>query len=223
MSSRDDQLLSQYFDGELPAEEAAALRAELAEDATLRAKLEGLEHLSMLLRTGAEAAADELDDEALFARITARAAEVADDDDPMFPAEVLEDEPIAPVVEAPRPGLRVVPGGKVPKVAEREVPAKVVPPRRTGLWVIGGTALAAAAAVLFFVLRGNPFAGDSTGAGNDDIATLAAPPPGSEVEEVDFGYSTGAIFSVEGQEGEHYAVVWISDEKIEPEGEERLQ
>lgn len=218
MSSRDDQLLSQYFDGELPAEEAAALRAQLAEDANLRAKLEGLEHLSTLLRTGAEAAADGLDDEDLFARITARAAEAEVDDDPMFPSEVPEDEPLAPMVEAPRPGLRVVPGGKA---TDREIPAQVVPPRRTGLWVIAGTALAAAAALLFFVFRG-PFTGDSTGTGGDDIA-FATPPPGSEVEEVDFGYSTGAIFSVEGREGEHYAVVWISDEKIEPEGEERLQ
>ena len=43
---------------------------------------------------------------------------------------------------------------------------------------------------------------------------------------MDFGYSTGAIFSVEGQEGERIAVVWISDEKPavdDVESEERIQ
>ncbi len=52
-----------------------------------------------------------------------------------------------------------------------------------------------------------------------------APPPGTEVEQVDFGYSTGAVFSVEGSEGERYAVVWISDEKptLDQDSQERLQ
>jgi hypothetical protein len=45
-----------------------------------------------------------------------------------------------------------------------------------------------------------------------------APPPTAaeevartEVLEVDFGDNSGAIFSVEGEDGERYAVVWLAD------------
>ncbi|MCZ7678686.1 MAG: hypothetical protein M5U28_07905 [Sandaracinaceae bacterium] len=128
----------------------------------------------------------------------------------MLPAE--EAEP------AGRPALAVVQGGKRSEGKRSEPVAQ--PPKRSNVVWIGITAtLAVAAAVLLVVLR--PW----SGTGETDVPLAAAPPPGSEVVEVDFGYSTGAIFSVEGQEGEHYAVVWISDEKpeVEDETEERVQ
>lgn len=42
MDNRDDELLGAYMDGELPADEAAALEQRLAEDTELQARLDGL-------------------------------------------------------------------------------------------------------------------------------------------------------------------------------------
>lgn len=199
--------LQQYFDGELADGEAAALRAKLESDEELRAKLEGLAHLRKLMVAGAQDRGDEVDSDALFGAISARLGNAAaEDDDPMLPLD--EAEPATA-----RPPLAVVPGGKKAEPAQPK--AK---PRRNVAWIGIAATLAVAAAVLLFVLR--PF---DFGTTEPTTPMAEAPPPGSEVVEVDFGYSTGAIFSVEGQEGEHYAVVWISDEKPDLEAEERIQ
>jgi hypothetical protein len=39
----------------------------------------------------------------------------------------------------------------------------------------------------------------------------------TEVLKIDFGNHWGAIFAVEGQNGERYAVVWLEDEKTNEE------
>ena len=222
MTPLSENRLQQYFDGELPEAEADAVREAVADDAELRAKLDGLEHLAGILRRGAELRAEDVDSSALFARIEAAIEDEAgaEDGDPMFVLRV----PESPEASAPTTALRVVSGGSVLHDArvvplrraagKRERPAKRAEPNQNlGVWMIGG-ALAAAAAVLLAVLA-NP--NEVTEPTPDPAMIAVAPPPGSEVEEVDFGYSTGAIFSVEGQEGERYAVIWISDEKIEDE------
>ncbi len=205
--SRDDRL-QQYFDGELTDAEAAELRAAIEEDEALQGKLEGLAHLRTMLVSAAEERGDEIDSEALWSGISARLGEGSElDDDPMLPPE--NDE-------VSRPGLSVVKGGK--KAASAR-PAAGKPARGNNVvWIGVASVIALAAAVLLVVMR--PF---DLGSGTTPQAS--APPPGSEVVEVDFGYNTGAIFSVEGQEGEHYAVVWISDEKpdVDEEGVERIQ
>lgn len=218
--ARSDDRLQQYFDGELAADDADALRRELEADDELRAKLEGLAHLRTLLVAAAEERADEIDSEALFGRIldkleapTAGAAETS-------PSAALES---AALESEARPALKVVDGGKSRATStERPAGSNVV-------WIGVAATLAVAAAVLIAVLKPFGLGGSSSGTGTDGLA--AAPPPGSEVVEVDFGYSTGAIFSVEGQSGEHYAVIWISDEKPSVEAplpgtdstEERIQ
>lgn len=216
--NRDDRL-QQYFDGELPPAEARELEQLLESDDALRAKLDGLSHLHELMTASADALGAEVDSDALFARIQAGVDEGAEDDEPMFPGAA---EPAAEPARAP---LRVVEGGK------KETPAvQPADERGNGLW-IGLGVLAAAAAVLFFVLRdaGDPpsTASNDSGSNPPEVAPTAIaeaePPPGSEIEEVDFGYSTGAIFAVEGTEGEQYAVVWISDEKIDTEDREVVQ
>jgi hypothetical protein len=190
-SANTDDRLQQYFDGELSAEDAENVRREIAEAPELSAKVEGLAHLRSLVKTSAEATADDLDSEALWGAISARMGDQIVDDEPMFPTET----------PAERPALGVVTGGKKEEPKKRS---------RSVVWVSFGATLAAAAAVLMLVLR--PF---------DTVPeTPPAPPPGSEIVEVDFGYSTGAIFSVE-QEGARYAVIWISDEK--PEVDQRIQ
>ena len=226
--NRDDQL-QQYFDGELPPDEADALERQLEagddDAAELRAKLEGLSHLHTLVEAHADALASELDSEALFSAIRAKIDAGVEDDAPMFPGEALPGETAA----EERPALRVLDGGAgaEKKQAPAEAPAEDTSDRGNVIWITFGV-VAAAAAVLFFVLRG----GGSPGVDPTVEPPLAQadPPPGSEIEEVDFGYSTGAIFTVEGSEGEQYAVVWISDEKIDtdpaalpPEPEERIQ
>lgn len=197
---RDDQL-QQYFDGELPADEMEALRAELEQDDALQAKLEGLTQLRSLIREAYEPGHLELPigSDAAFAAIAARLEEGAGE------------EPAANEATE-RPGLRVVDGGR------EDVPAapKTAGGTSRGMWLgIGGLTLAAAAALLIFFLR--PTDGTTPTPGGDDTdpggrVAAAEPPPGSEIEQVDLGHSTGAIFQVE-DEGALYAVVWISDEK----------
>lgn len=212
--------LQQYFDGELPDDEMEDVRRELASDEALRAKRDGLAHLSTLISVGAEEMAKDLDADALFASIRARLAEDIHDDDPMFPqaptAQVATGQAAPPEAAETRPALRVLAGGKT-----AEPTLSSAPRSRRGVFIaLTVTALAAAAALAFFFTR------PGAGLPGDERSPIAAlePPPGSEVEEVDFGFSTGAIFTVEGQQGEQYAVVWISDEKIEnEEQEERLQ
>lgn len=62
--------------------------------------------------------------------------------------------------------------------------------------VFGG--LLAAAAALFFVLR-------------PGVSPSPDVPRGSEIVEVDFGMNAGTHFSVEGEEGERLAVIWIDE------------
>jgi hypothetical protein len=222
---RSDDRLQQYFDGELSAADAADVRRELEADAELRAKLEGLAHLRRMVVAASEAQAEELDSEALFAGILGQ----------LGASHASASH--ASASQATRPALRVVEGGassRAPgpgatgpdeagagrerdRLGRHAADHEALPSerRRRGVWAGVGIVLAVAAAVLLLIAR--PFEGaDSGGAGRDALA--ANPPPGSEIVEVDFGYSTGAIFSVEGQAGEQYAVVWISDEKIETGG-----
>jgi len=180
--NRDDQL-QQYFDDELSSDEAEALRLEIESDQELQARLDGLSHLRGLIR---EALAPEhLEvpaDDALFAAIEAQLG-----------------EPEAPA-------LRVVDGGK------KHTPAAPQPaPSRAPVWIgTAGLVLAAAAALWFFVLRPTD-PGTVPDSPTAPVVALA-PAPGSEIEQIDLGHSTGAIFQVE-DEGAQYAVVWIGDEK----------
>ena len=213
MSISADEQLSRYYDGELPPEEAAALEAQLADDEGLRAKLDGLTHLSTLIRESTRDVAADLDSEGLFDAIAARFDESAPGDAPLFPEEVSAE---APTTSHERPALRVVHGGKSGIRPARDSRLD----RRTNtMMAFGG--LAAAAAVAFAVISG-PVEGVHPAPETAPILAVA-PPPGSEVEAVDFGANTGAIFSVEGQAGEQYAVIWISDAKVEDPIDAELQ
>jgi hypothetical protein len=221
-SVNTDERLSQHFDGELPAEDGEALAEELANDAALRAKLEGLSQLRKLIVAATDERGDEVDSDALWARIEAGLSSDVVDEDPMLPGALgLPAGPVQPAllgseVEKRGAALELVPGGK------KSSDAKAAPKRRNVVWIGMAASLAVAAAVLLFVFRPSSiFPTD----GGTPTPMAVAPPPGSEVVEVDFGYSTGAIFSVEGGQGEHIAVVWISDEKasVDEAGDERIQ
>ena len=229
-----ESTLQRYFDGELPAAETIALRAELEADEELRAKLDGLEHLRTLLRAAFAPESMSVDADALFADVESGIGEDRSEGSEGEESEGEESEgepsegelapsavPPVPPVAVPdaeqRSRLRVVEGGRDPAEKKRL--------DRTWLGIIGGTLAAAAAIIVIFVLPRDP----DPETPRDPIADNVAPEPGSEIEDVDFGYSTGAIFQVEGNEGAQYAVIWISDEKVEytievpDDAEERIQ
>lgn len=203
MAGSDDRL-QQYFDGELTGDAAEAVRRELEESSEVRAKLEGLEQLRLLLARTAEEQSRDLDSEALFSRIAAQLDRPNEDDDPMLPG--------ARSTAPDRPKLGVLAGGAATDASKPL-------PKKTNLVWLGAATLALAAAVLLAVLR--PSSLGSSGGSPSEAALVAGSPQGSEVVDVDFGYSTGAIFSVEGQQGERIAVVWISDST--PSGDESVE
>ncbi len=105
----------------------------------------------------------------------------------------------ADVGDAPAPALRAIKGGRAAS-------------RRS--WTMGLAVALAAAAVLAFMLPRHAHApGPKHAVGTKQgVATVGAPPHGSEVEKVDFGDNTGTVFAVEGAAGP-VAVVWIDDQQ----------
>lgn len=233
--STHDTRLHRYFDGDLSAEEAAEVRRALDADPALRAKLDGLREVRAVVResVAADLRAEPVPSEDLWARIEgsldAPAGAVgagALDAPTAARAEGLD----APAKrEGDRPGLRVVDGG-APR-APAAAPSAELRRRRIAGIVVG--ALALAAAVLLIVLRpGEPDPGQGPVAEGSEERPLqpgeVEPAPGeqattaaeevarTEVLEVDFGDNSGAIFSVEGDDGERYAVVWLADVQPKP-------
>lgn len=73
--------------------------------------------------------------------------------------------------------------------------------------------LAAAAALLLVVYGGRAKPDVAVSPPPSPPKVELEPPPGSEVEAVDFGANTGTVFAVKGAAGEPLAVVWLSDEE----------
>lgn len=140
-----------------------------------------------------------------------------------------------------RPQLRAIPGGGGPggggpggqqggagraPTSSALRPAAEPRGRRIVGIVVG--ALALAAAILLIVLRpGEPGPADAPIAegpgategrdpGGLDLDTVGEEVASTEVLEVDFGDNSGAIFSVEGDDGGRYAVVWLADVQPKP-------
>ena len=111
---------------------------------------------------------------------------------------------------APNPRLRLIQGAKSRQRAGTAM----------------GVAVAIAAAVaMAFVLRPTPPDPPVAHAPEieqvDDEPNLDVihhPPPGSSVDEVDFGANTGTVFEIEGDEGQPLAVVWIMEDDSALEG-----
>lgn len=193
----EDETISQYFDGELPEDEASEVRAILQSDAGAKQKLDGLTHLRDLIRLAAEDMSEDVDGASLFAGIQ---------------AGIAEDE------KQGNRGLTSIDGGGG-KTGAR--------PRGVESWKVSipiAVGLAAAAAILFVIWADNQGPDEVYTAErgltveiHDDETTMlmVEAPHGTEVEEVDFGDNTGTVFAVEGDAGEPIAVVWIDDEPEE--------
>jgi hypothetical protein len=228
---RDVALVHRYVDGDLTAAERAELVRRAGGDPSIAQRIEGVLEVGALtqaaaMHAGQGGAADGIDADALFAKIESAIEMEASSDG----------VPVARAVERARPDLRVLEGGAA-KGAGRDAARKsgstpAMPPdvrrrRLIGL-VIGGLAVAAAAVIAFTmsnpteetVAVEDPGVSPSVGPGNDGTEapgpTELAPDElaeanRTEVLEVDFGTNVGSIFSVEGDDGERYVVIWLDE------------
>jgi|GEM_PF-1095736 len=213
-----DRLLHRLVDGDLSPEERAALLAVRGEERQeLALKLEGLGEVRALVRAaaGAELEREPLDADAMWAQISARVEGSRES----LPGTIASPEPVTS-----KPALQVIRGGRAdervdPQMDERQ---KRVRTRRMGMMLVGGLAAAAAIAILYF----NPVGDGSTEVATHDVPTVVAPDLEAlataellqtEVLSVDFGANVGTIFSVEGEAGARYAVVWLADESEKDE------
>lgn len=186
----DDDTLQRYYDGELSPVEERAVRARVEGDASAQARLAELQKLSEMVRMAADEMGEGLDSSALFAGIQ---------------ADLKKQQH-----EGVGARLRVV----------REEWSQ----HRRGSVVAMGVAGAIAAAALLSVLTPamqREDAGELARSAQPKERVRIAEAPvepaaiervhGSEIENVDFGDSTGTVFAIE-SEGVKTAVVWISDE-----------
>jgi anti-sigma factor RsiW len=209
----DNELLHRYVDGDLRADERAALEARAKTDPTIRARIEGLLEVRQLVSDVTTDAGRDLDSAALFARIESKIAGSVGTSS----SEISVDE----VDGKKRPDLRVISGGGDKKPTE--VPAEVRRRRMIGV-VIGGLAVAAAAAIALTQFGGEPevatehgdehptVPGTVPGEDESEPEVADAEPARTEVLEVDFGTNAGTIFAVEGDAGDRYVVVWLEEE-----------
>lgn len=221
-----DTRLHRYFDGDLPADEAAVLRAQIEATPELRAKLGGLAEVRALVRETVAPAVLDLPSDDLWARIEAQLdADAAAPAEPIVSAKsAVRTETAAAPERAAAPALRAIEGG----AAEPRTPARrpATPDPARGRRVVGIViaGLALAAAVLLLVIRPgetDPGVDDGAIASGDgvDPSTGQGDVPETaeeivfrtEVLAVDFGENSGAIFSIEGDDGESYSVVWLAD------------
>ena len=219
-----DRLLHRLVDGDLSLEERVALLSvHGAAREKLALKLQGLGEVRALVRAAAEAELERepLDADAMWAQISARVEGSRES----MSGTIASPEPITS-----KPALQVIRGGRADERHERVDPQmderqKRVRTRRMGMMLVGGLAAAAAIAIIYL----NPPA--VTEVATNDVPPVVAPElealataelQQTEVLAVDFGTNVGTVFSVEGDEGARYAVVWLteqSEQEDDTEGE----
>ncbi len=230
-----DRELHQLFDGELSKDEADALRARARArgGSSARLKLEGLGEVRALVRAALEEEAGAIDAEAAWASVAARiegADERASSSPSPKPAlRVIEgglserDEREASTTSATRESAPAELLGRATEAPARDEDARTrerqVRTRRTFMVIVAGIAAIAAAAIAMF----DRDPGSTHTPPSTQLATAVTPPDEAddelqhtEVVAVDFGSNVGAVFSVEGEEGARYAVVWLSDDEGDP-------
>jgi len=183
-----DRRLHRMHDGDLDENERAAIEREIAASPELAKKLDGLREVGVVVRAARTDDAP-IDGEALWQAVEAK------------------------ITEPARPVLRAIEGGAKPAPAPAEDPSA----RRRRYFGIGVGVLAVAAAALLVIYdarRGGDTVAEVMPPSTPPIEEPApAPPPldYTEVLAVDFGTNVGTIFSVEGESGQRYAVVWLDD------------
>lgn len=232
-----DRDIHRFFDGDLTEAEREGVQAALASSEhspVLAGKLAGLGEVRRLVREAVQAELDEpLDAEALFARITARIDGARDEAGRGVERPSMERLSAERLLEAPAaaraagggsgPVLRVLDGGRDDgELARSPLEDRARLARRRRIVVALVTGLAAAAALAIAIVRPGEPAGDApTLTARAEVSTPSMEPSlgdefrQTEVVAVDFGDNVGTVFSVEGEEGVRYAVVWLADEADE--------
>lgn len=210
MSNTDDMDLMRYFDGELSADEAAEVRAQLESSERDRTVLDSLGQISETTRTHLELSADEAEPRlgAMWQGIERR-----------IHANGKADE--AAAVAVPRTRSHDAQAGGVFAALRRWFA------EQRGYFVTGTLAAGAAAAIMFFALPRGSSDGAATPATRDPIvatpinsagpcATAPSVPARSEpaaVEELNVTDGTGYILTIPGEDGENdTTVIWIEPE-----------
>ena len=187
--------LQRYVDGDLSAEEQAQMQQRLANEPSLAEELANLRRLHDLVVTAGEYRADQLDSEALFARISAAA------------------EP--EVVSSPRAEVKEqsswkrflhgfwMPAGSALAVAAAMLLTFYLPVDNTALNKKKSEPAAA------------PKAEQPVETASKESPSPAALPKSvnSEVVQVDFGDNGGTVFDIALAGGASTPVVWINDEE----------
>jgi hypothetical protein len=191
-----DELIMQFYDGELAEPEVSQARELLANDPEARELLLRLELTSSALESAllAHPAPPNFTD-----RIMARVAEAS-----------------APAITVPSSAPR---GSVVPRLAERRS-------KRALAWVSAGLALAAAAAITVSRPQFGSLAKQDRNmaapAGAISAREPDAPQQSIAIERIDFGEDPGAIFLVPG-ESERTIVVWTMDVDDADNGPEEVE
>lgn len=223
--------------------EAFGAPGEAADDGVLREKLEALGELRALVRAASESELEPLDADATWAQIAARIEGAASEElEPRTstprltpaarPALRVIDGGLSERAREERPDASERTETAPPSLLERDEPvsprdsetkkrAQQVRQRRLTVMAVTGFAAAAAAVIAFL--------GPADGPAPDTIATVEGPVViepthdpvleeqlhRTEVLAVDFGANVGTVFSIEGEAGSRYAVVWLSDDAID--------
>jgi anti-sigma factor RsiW len=184
MTPREHELLSRFIDDELDPAEQREVEDLLDRDPHAAAHVEGLLAMRGLVAEAHAAQLPALDADALFAGIERQLAA----------------EGALPSPHGAPPRAQTAPVLSID--ARRRQRRAVVP-------VLASLAAAAAALLVFLGPRAaRDVASDAPGA-----QVVAAPgPSGSQIDDVDFGGSTGTVFEID-NEGVSAAVVWISDDE----------
>lgn len=211
MANRNDLDLMQYFDGEMSAEEAAEVRAQVESSERDRTVLEALGQISETTRGHLELSADEAEPrfEAMWQSIERRVT-----------ANGRADEAAVPATRSHRAQTEA---GGLFAALKRWLT------EQRGHLVTGTLAAGAAAAIMFFALpRGgaeqgaeqagprNPIVAIPVNNGAAPCVTAPSVPAVSQpaaVEELNVTDGTGYILTIPGEDGENdTTVIWIEPE-----------
>ena len=220
-----DRQLHRLVDGDLTPTERAALLAVTGEErVALVRKVEGLGEVRALVRAAADAELEReaLDADAMWAQISARVE--GSRESQTF--EVLTGASAVTAPPSATPTLQVIRGGRAEERHERNAERRADPQmderqkrvraRRYGMALVGGLAAAAALGIVYLNPMGNATVATPEVAPETPPETLelqaSAELQQTEVLAVDFGQNVGTVFSIEGDEGARYAVVWLADE-----------
>lgn len=203
-----EELLQQYFDGELAPTLAAQVEAQLERDPAYAAQYRSLRRLREMISMSAEEIARDVDFDALYGRIET-GVESADGQTGLLGRlvvwwhELLEHRPLTLAAAGAFAGLVAI---AVTRLAVTDAPS----PRADRA---AGEARVGAGPAEHPGAAGAAAAKDETARYAKPRKSKVALAQNSEVVQVDFGDNTGTVFEIALADGVSTPVVWINDEE----------